>query len=187
MTKVKCLPTYVAIVLGSLIVFIWSSLSWTVFPFHQWTFKSFTHPNAVVRVIEQNARESGVYMIPSCENHGDVEDGPLILSAVRLEGINPNMGKEIAFHFLNILIGTALIGALLKKCAPSLRRYGARVLFVLLFAFAGALLNQVPLWNWHFFSASFVFMGILDQVVGFFLAGLVMAAMIKVREESGIN
>lgn len=174
----KAFSFILAILIGTIIAYVWSSLSWAVFPFHQWTFKTFTNTQAVSQVITANAPESGVYMIPSCENHKAIVQGPLVLSAVRLQGINPNMVKEIITHLITIFIGTTLIAILLQTTARTLK-YVQKVGFIALIALIGAILNQIPLWNWHFFSPSFVFMGIVDQVVMYVLAGLGMAGLIK--------
>ena len=174
----KAFSFILAILIGTIIAYVWSTLSWVVFPFHEWTFKTFTNTEAVAQAITANAPESGVYIIPTCENHADVSQGPLVLSAVRLQGINPNMVKEIIIHLITIFIGTTLIATLLQTAARSLK-YLQKVIFIACIAFIGALLNLIPLWNWHFFSPSFVFMGIVDQVVMYVLAGLGMAGLIK--------
>ncbi|MCB1066847.1 MAG: hypothetical protein KDK56_01545 [Simkania sp.] len=167
-----------AIIIGTLLAYVWSCLSWTVFPFHEWTLKTFTNTETVAQVITQNAPESGVYMIPSCEHHQDTARGPLVLSAVRLQGINPNMVKEIIIHLITLLISTTFIATLLQSLASSLK-YVQKIGVIVCIALIGAILNQTPLWNWHFFSPSFVLMGIVDQVVMYFIAGIGMAGLIK--------
>jgi hypothetical protein len=102
----------------------------------------------------------------------------LVLSAVRLQGINPNMVKEIIIYLITILISTTFIAILLQSLASSLK-YVQKVGVIVCIALIGAILNQIPLWNWHFFSPSFVFMGMVDQVVMYFIAGLGMAGLIK--------
>ncbi|MCB1082707.1 MAG: hypothetical protein KDK61_00200, partial [Simkania sp.] len=103
---------------------------------------------------------------------------PLVLSAVRLQGINPNMVKEIIIHLITLLISTTFIATLLQSLASSLK-YVQKIGVIVCIALIGAILNQTPLWNWHFFSPSFVLMGIVDQVVMYFIAGIGMAGLIK--------
>ena len=88
------------------------------------------------------------------------------------------MVKEIVIHLITILISTTLIAILLQTAARSLK-YIQKVIFIACIALIGAILNQIPLWNWHFFSPSFVFMEIVDQVVMYVLAGFGMAGLIK--------
>ena len=75
----KAFSFILAIVIGTILAYAWSSLSWVVFPFHEWTFKTFTNTEAVTQAITANAPESGMYIIPTCENHLDVVHGPLLL------------------------------------------------------------------------------------------------------------
>jgi hypothetical protein len=80
--------------------------------------------------------------------------------------------------FSNIL--TMLVAAfLLSQALGTLTSFGSRVLFVALLGLVPFLSLSVSYWNWYGFPTGFTFSELVDQVGGFALAGLVLAAMVK--------
>ena len=51
-------------ILGGLMAFLWSSVSWELFGWHEKPVHSFQNEDEVARVIESHAAESGVYLLP---------------------------------------------------------------------------------------------------------------------------
>ena len=47
---------------------------------------------------------------------------------------------------------------------------------------AGWVAIMVPFWNWYKFPFEFVRTDLIDQIAGWFLAGLVMAFILKKRD-----
>lgn len=50
---------------GGLVAFIGGWISWTMLPWHDATFRSFTDGDAVTVAIKANAPNTGVYLLPS--------------------------------------------------------------------------------------------------------------------------
>ncbi|WP_194846931.1 hypothetical protein [Candidatus Neptunochlamydia vexilliferae] len=177
--------------IGGIIAFIWSCFSWMVLPWHSQAYQAFENESAVAKVIVENVKESGIYGIPNMSNcekpitkeekHAQEEawkKGPIIFTTVNLEGVSSGMVKEILSHLITTLIGSGIISFLLIYMAKPLE-YWHKVLFVTFIGLAGAILNQIPLWIWHSFSAGFVTLDIIDQVVAWFLAGTAMAFSLR--------
>ena len=106
--------------LGGIVVFIWSAISWCVFPWHQWTMNVFDNEQAVSEVIVQNAPVSGSYMLPNsygANKYGDEEErnawenmtercirGPIIFTTVKLHRTNPKMIGNLILQLVNQIV-----------------------------------------------------------------------------------
>jgi len=55
------------------------------------------------------------------------------------------------------------------------------VLFVTLLGLSAWVAIAIPYWNWYGFPTDFTMGKGIEQVLGFFLAGLVLAAIVKPR------
>ena len=161
-------------ILGGIVAFGWGALSWMVFHLHDSTLNSFTDEMEVAEVVIKNAEKSGIYLLPA---FGD-ESMPFIFASIRKE-TDPDyaMWRTMLRAALASIASAIVIGTMLHFAAPQLN-YLARALFVglggLFVAFAGIYPNNI----WWEFSVPFTLVGILDAIVGWFLAGLAMAAVI---------
>ena len=86
-------------------------------------------------------------------------------------------GQLIGEFVLNLM--EALLAALLLAWAAGLRSYRARVGFVTVAGILAALMTNMQYWIWYGFPANYTAAYILNQVVGFFLIGLVIAPIVK--------
>jgi hypothetical protein len=62
-----------------------------------------------------------------------------------------------------------------------LATYGARVAFVTVIGVVAAILSEAPYWNWYSFPLDYSLVNAAMQIVGFFVAGLAMAAYLRPR------
>jgi hypothetical protein len=89
-----------------------------------------------------------------------------------------NFGKLLGREFaLNVL--QALLAAILLWCAASGRNYGARVGIVTVAGVLAAISTNVEYWNWYEFPGNYTAGYMTTQIVGFVLAGFVIAAFVK--------
>lgn len=179
-----------AAVLGGLIVFIWGILSWMVFPWHQHCFKKFSNESRVARAISDNTCEKGVYVLPNTFGYNDstsqkemargeemMEKGPYMMAVVHPNGMGKMTLAPFALSLVCQIIG-ALIVTWMLLCGKvmSFRR---KVAFVTLFGLAVGILGELPYWIWWGFPLSFAIVGIIDLIIGWFLAGLCIAKVLK--------
>jgi hypothetical protein len=71
------------------------------------------------------------------------------------------------------------VAFLLAQAAGALASYGAKVLFVALLGLLPGLDVDVGYWNWYGFPGDYTLAVMADHVLGWLLAGLVLAAIIK--------
>jgi hypothetical protein len=176
--------------LGGLIVFIWGVVSWMLLPWHRTTSHKFANEKQVAMTIKENARENGIYFLPSCEAEGEkdkqeawakvkerMKQGPLVFASVHLEGMDPDSVRPFIGSLIIQIIGAFFATWLFMKTKAM--SYGRQVCwFSVLGLFAG-IVSTLPAWNWMCFPASWVIVTILDLVIGWTLAGFAIAKVAK--------
>jgi hypothetical protein len=90
------------------------------------------------------------------------------------------LGREFALNVLE-----ALLAALLVASAANGRGYAARVGLVTIAGTLAAISTNVEYWNWYEFPGNYIAGYMTTQIVGFVLAGLVIAAFVKSRAAAG--
>lgn len=185
-------------ILGAVIAFVWSFVSWMVMPWHEWTLQSFRNEEFVSWVIKENVRKDGVYVIPhmgdkkSALTPSELKDkldqgktgaksGPFVYAQIKRKGIDFTSPKQYIISFLTQCVGATLISFLLLKVTES--SYGGRLLFVTVTGLIVGILGLVPNWNWFGGGNLFLLVGIADLIITWFLAGLLMAAIVRPRPE----
>jgi hypothetical protein len=176
-------------ILGGLTVFLWSAVSWMVLPWHNTQFQTFADEAAVSAVLKANAPTRGLYLLPSA--HGASKDdksgeagvermraGPFLFGVVRTDRHDWNFGQLLRRSFLIQAAAAFMITALLLT--TRLPSYFGRVLFVTVVAGVAGILGHLPNYNWWEFPAGWTFVSIADLVIGWFFAGLVLAAIARV-------
>jgi len=178
-------------VLGGLIVFAWGAISWMVLPWHTATLQAFTNEAVVSKVIQANAPQPGVYFLPNPRRQttgaestasaksdkARMEEGPMVFGTIRLVGIRPDSPTYYLKGLLMEMIGAFFMSWLLLTL-PGLG-YGARLRTITLVALTAGALTYLPDWHWWGFSAAYTAIKVLDLVIGWFLAGLVMARVAR--------
>ena len=160
-------------VLGGAVAFGWGAVSWMVLPWHATTLKTFTDEAAVARVVRQNAPEPGMYLLVPKQQ--TAPKGFMFFGAVRHEA--PEMKVYYLRGLATEMVGALLISWFLLLLAPM--DYWSRVLVSAMMGLAAAVLARLPDWNWWSFSTSFTVMAMVDLVITWFVAGLVIAGVAK--------
>lgn len=179
-----------AAILGGLIIFVWSFVSWMVFPWHKQCLQKFTNQSEVARVIQDNAPTSGVYVLPNTFGYNEktsheemhkaemmMENGPFMFATVMPNGAGKMSARPFIFSLIIQVIG-AFIAIWMLMQTKGLN-YKKSVCFITLFGLGVAVLGQLPEWNWWGFAGAYVLVNMADLVIGWFLAGLAIAKLIK--------
>ncbi|MEN9344126.1 MAG: hypothetical protein RLZZ453_913 [Chlamydiota bacterium] len=166
-------------VLGGLVVFIWSLISWMVLPIHQHCFHQFTNEERVASVIREHAPGKDLYEVVTMpEKCGcSKNEGFYMFAAVVPKGLGQEMTRPLVCAFVIQVIGAFLVSWMLIKTKGLSFRH--KVLFVTLFGLGIGVLGSLSAWNWANFSACYVLTQMFDLVVGWCLAGLVIAKTLK--------
>lgn len=159
---------------GGVIVYVWMIISYTVLPWHHAGMNRFASERQMSNVVTENCKTDGIYIMP--ESAESEHKSPYVFMTVRLKGHEMNTATYI-ISLLTQVIGAAFISYLLSRTAALM--YAAKVIFVIFAGFVAWLLGVFPSWNWIGFPASYVFINLIDFIIGWFLAGLVMAKVVR--------
>jgi hypothetical protein len=176
-------------VLGAIVLFLWSALAWMIIPWPGTPLRAFKNEDAMTQAIVANTPQSGTYLLPNPDQKGMSSEqqqkamermakGPIVFASVRLEPFT-SMGKPLALQFLTQVL-VALLGTFLLLHTGGLS-YRGRVVFLTavgLIIFVGGHLDE---WNWWSFSNAYIAMQMGVIVIGWFLASLVMSAVVRER------
>ena len=175
--------------LGGLVVFAWSAVSWMVLPWHNSTMMSFVNEDAVAQVLVENAPTGGMYWLPGLPPGYDSLSGaqkqaadaamiakaktsPFFLGVVRRR-VDDNMGRQMAYGLLFDILAALLITMLVMKTGDM--SYPGRVMFVVTAALAVGVIAVLPNWVWWHYGTRYVLVAMADIVIAWLLAGLVIA------------
>ena len=92
------------------------------------------------------------------------------------QGETPLSAKQLVTELASNILAALVAAFMLTLVVGS---YGKRVLFVALLGLIAWLSINVSDWNWYRFPTSFVLGEGIDQIVGWLLAGLAMAKIVR--------
>lgn len=181
-----------AALVGAIIVFAWGFVSWVVLPWHWWSMAPMPNDVAVTEVLKSSIKESGLYLIPASAHTADhtptadeekvwrdrYEKGPIGRVFYRKEGTTPmdpkTLGKGLAISF-----GAALVAAvMLNMGARAGSSYASRFTIVFLMGLFAVLTTHFMEWNYWYTEEIYCMIQSADTLIGWVLAGLVMAGII---------
>ena len=181
-------------IIGGVIVFAWSMVSWMVLPYHTQSIHQFKDEAAFTQCIQSQADESGMYVLPFVpgdtlaksgdeqrtiweELHKKQQEGPFVFASVALKGTEVSMNQTMAYGLLLQVLGAFIISLMLACYCCS--GYFCRVLTVSAIGVLVALLGCGSGFIWWKMSLAYTLACGMDAVVGWTLAGLFMAAIVK--------
>lgn len=171
---------------GGLVAFIWVNISWMALPWHWSTIGGVTSESPIAEALKNNVSESGVYILPysadhsqeaQVEVHKKMAEGPYAFMVVHPNGIDLSMSKMMVGGLLLHIIVALILSFLLSKTSGL--SYSQQVGFVALAAMAGTLLVNVADWNWWNFPVTYILINLLDALITWVLAGMVIAKLVK--------
>jgi hypothetical protein len=175
--------------LGAVVLFVWSAVSWMALPFHNASTRPL--PSEVATALSQHVTEPGAYAWPPMEApakasavsewEASFERGPWIpLLVYHPEpATSGGIAAPLARSFLIDLVAATLAAVLLAVAAPRLAGYRERVLFVASLGVFAAVITSVEDMSWGYQDMVYGTVLALEAVVGWTLVGLVQAGMVR--------
>ena len=175
-------------VVGGIVIFFWGFVSHMLLPIGDMGLQSIPHEEGLAAAMKADVLEPGLYFVPGrdmskpqsqedMQAHMDkVTKGPYGFMVIYPAGRDPSLGKR-----LPIELGTNVVCAILAAILVSQLRPGfiVRVACVTLVGILASLMINVPFWNWYGFPLDFTLAQIIEHSVGWFLAGIVLAAIVR--------
>ncbi len=169
-------------VLGGFALFLWGGLSHVVLGLGEVGVQYLPQQQPVMDALKASVPQSGFYFFPQADAAGKLPPekagGPYGIMIYHSSGASGMMtGQLVNECILNVVL--ALFAAFLLSLARGLTGYVSRVGFVTLLGLTVGLMTHVEYWNWYGFPGAYFVGQLIDQTVGFFLTGGVLAFFIK--------
>jgi hypothetical protein len=181
-----------AAVLGGVAFFLWNFAAHDVLPLGEAGIKPVPNEEVVMTAMKTNLLDHGLYFFPG------IDSPPNATSAQKSQAMEARMKKLASgpsgilvyhpswdFSFgkaLAIELGTNIVQvflAVLLLSQTSLTGFMARWRFLTLVGMVAAISTNVSYWNWYGFPGNYTLANILTVFLGFTIAGLVAAAIVK--------
>lgn len=176
-------------VLGGVIVFVWTAVSWMLLPWHNNSMKSFANEAAVAQVIRDNVPSGGMFAIPgwppgfdamsqaqkdSCQAAmaQKMADGPYFYGVV-WRGVKEDMGRSMGVGLLFDVLAALLVTMLVMKTGGM--SWAGRVMFIVTAALAVCMIAIAPNWIWWHHPSGYTMVSMADVLIAWTLAGMVIA------------
>ena len=172
MIEHKCLSPWKGAVAGGLIAFVWSAASWMALPFHEKTLRQLPDAAAVIQGVGGEAAPSGVYLLMNDPKGQKAPTDPFIFVSYSAKGWG-GMGGSMALGLLMQMIGGFFWTWILGKI-PGLTSKDA-ALYGLFFGLCIGVLGTMPHWVWWKFPLGFSLLYVLDAVIAWTIASVVIA------------
>jgi hypothetical protein len=176
----------IAALLGAILVFIWQFLAHMVLPIGEMGFRLPQNEDVVLQAVTTGLPASGIYYLPSMDPAKMSDEAamkawaekakknPSVFAVVNPapEGDPMSMAPHLVKQFITNLISAFLVAFVLAATSWTM---GMRIAGSLIFGVFGWLMNIVPQWNWYRFPADFMLGNLLEQGIGWLLAGVAIA------------
>lgn len=184
---------FLAALCGAVVVFLWSLFSMMVLPWHQNNMNKFNNEHQVAHVIRENATMSGIYILPNTFSYNDstpqhevengigiLERGPFMFASIMQNGVGPMSAWPFVIGFLIDFAGALILTWMILMTTGL--SFGRIVTFVMLFGLSIGIISQLPDWNWWGFPFVYVFISMMDILIGWTLAGYAIAYFIRKKK-----
>jgi hypothetical protein len=185
MAQSKFKKLIIATVLGGITMFTWGGLSHLVL-FVGTGFQPLPNEDKVLEVLRRDIPEQGLYFFPGKDFRNATQEqevlfehkfrnGPVGLLVYRPVGGDPfSPGKlitQLVSNVLSVFIAVIIVSAISGS-------YWKRVILASLLGLLACTSVSSIYWNWYEFPTSFFIAQILDMIIGFFLAGLLICRIV---------
>ena len=170
-----------AALLGAVVMFLWGWLSWAVLPWQMAVSNRFADEAAMQQALKMNGPKTGVYYLPF-ESADERPGEPAAFVNLRPDGWGMSIARTMIVGLIGLFVAALLVLWLLGRAR--IPTYGGRVGFIALAGLAIAFYGNFVYWNWYGFPTSYTIVQMLDALIGWALAGLVMARFAGSRNKA---
>lgn len=174
-----------AALVGGIVLFVWGFIANTLLPLGMMGHERPVAEDPVLEALAANMSREGVYLLPGLapEQYGDEAAlaaygeksaaSPYAFVIYQPQGRNGlEMVKPLGIQLVSTIVASGMLAWVLVLVAGGFVRKVAVATVMGGFAWV---VVALPWWNWYRFPAEFVLGSLVQQVVGWFLAGLAVA------------
>lgn len=179
-------------ILGGIVMFLWGGLWHEQLPFAFTGLRSLPSEAAMLSAMKSNIPEPGMYIFPG---FGLPDDAPAAQKRAAMQKLEktPSAGPQglLVYHPIDAglspkmlvtegvtnIIQALLVAFLLAQIG--VKRFSSRLGFAFVLGVLASITTNISLWNWYGFPANFIAANVAYLVIGYFLVGIVVAAIVK--------
>lgn len=174
-------------IIGGIVAFSWSVISWMALPWHEMAFNQFSDEQAVSQVIKEQTPRAGMYVLPWVDHTNEEEakagqermkEGPFGLLVLHPDGMEPEMGLNMLLGFLVNLLAGGIFTYLYLLAKPTGSLYRKALFFTWISVVSGVLCC-LPNMVWWGYPLLFTAVSMMDLVIPWSIAGVLIAKWIK--------
>ena len=175
-------------IVGSVILFVWSFLAWSILPIHQHTINYTPAQDSVLKVLADNNLESGAYWMPMADNRNvssfdpkyqadmekvmkENEGKPVATVYYIKEGYSMNIPRGFFFNFLAVFAACSILVPAFSTTTSFFQRWWFALVIGLIVNACGPLIN----YNWMAIPWSYTVDMILDVFLNWAIVGVWLA------------
>ena len=182
----------IAGILGGILMFLWGGLWHDQLPTAFAGLRSLPAEQAVVNILKANVTEPGMYLFPG---FGVPDDASFAQKKAAMQNLEKNppsgpqgvliyepVGTPFSAKMLATEASTNIVQALLVAfllAQVSLRRFSSRLGFAFVVGLLASITTNISLWNFYRFPTIWIESQITFLIIGYFLVGIVVAAIVK--------
>lgn len=181
---------------GGVILFLWGWMAWTILPLHTASLRPIENEDRVTEVLASNLGTHGVYTFPNMPQNGEdvsaeeqqlamdewtkkYQRGPIGIIIYDPRGKDANMPNEMIIGFVLNLISAMLAVWLFSRSTAITASFIARVAYCGMLGILISVFSHLSNWNWLGFPLDYTSAMFTDTVIGWLLAGMGIAAVVK--------
>jgi hypothetical protein len=175
-------------IVGGIVMFVWSAISHMVLQIGEAGISTLSPEEPLITAVRETVREPGFYFFPAMDMsrqttpeeqsawEAKIRSGPSGILVVDPDGHEPMPPSMLIIELLSNVIAATLAAFVLAKTVAA---YGSRIIDALIFGLVAWFSISISYWNWYGFPGAFVLAEGVDLAVGWTLAGIAMAIILK--------
>jgi hypothetical protein len=168
--------------LGGLTLFAWESVAHLLLPLGQAGIKTLNNEQAILSSLKDNLKEGGLYFFPAAAATGQAPPGPSDILSIQPNSSMTMMPSQLLTQLGADIVAMVLAGILLAQTG-AFAGFRRRVVFFTTLGILPALRTDLSYWNWYGFSSVYTASQFAVNILGFCVAGLVLAKLIGTATE----
>ena len=177
--------TFIAGLIGGIVFFLWGAVAHMALPIGEMGMHEATSEDPVLAAASANLPGEGVYMLPGL-SPAQMKDEAAVKAYSAKSVASPyafvvyqpqgrdamDMGGNLAKQFISDTLSAIVVAFVLGLGAFG---FSKRVFIATALGLFSWLTVSVPYWNWYRFPLDFTLGNLLEQVLGWLIAGVAMA------------
>jgi hypothetical protein len=160
-------------VVAGVVIFFWGFVAHMLLPLGEMGLQTLPNEDDLIAAIKKDVREPGLYFVPGRDMSKSQSPEEMEAHAAKISKgpygfmvIHPN-GRDVCALLAAIVVAQLRPGFIV------------RVACVTLVGLLASIVTLVPYWNWYGFPTDFTLAQIVENTIGWFLAGLALALIVR--------